>query len=163
MFCLHCRRLWPSEARFCGHCGRSFGGRYCQKGHRSPPSAHRCVLCGDVRLTLHTAYVSLGWLYCGLSSGCLMLLVLILGVALLLALRAASTGVAGVLGRALRGAEAVLIAVVPPLVLIALLLSALPESVGRPVRRLALGFVYLLSEVLIVGMRTLFVGLRRRR
>jgi hypothetical protein len=74
VLCLTCLRLWPRGSRYCGGCGRSFGGRLCPKGHLSPRSALRCTACGDARLSQCTGYVPLGWLYRGVSLACLLLL-----------------------------------------------------------------------------------------
>lgn len=75
MFCLTCRGLSPCTARHGGHCGRSFRGRYCRHGHRSPRWARRCIECGDTHLTSQTAYLSIGWLFRGLSWLVMLLLV----------------------------------------------------------------------------------------
>jgi hypothetical protein len=67
MLCLSCQRMSPSSARYCGHCGRSFRGRYCRHGHQSPRWARRCIECGEGHLTPPTPYIPTGWLTRGLS------------------------------------------------------------------------------------------------
>jgi hypothetical protein len=57
--CLPCRRVWPSAARFCGRCGRSFGFRLCPKGHASPSVSSACLECGSKELSKTVSYVSL--------------------------------------------------------------------------------------------------------
>ena len=54
-YCFSCKYLAPSDAIFCTHCGRSFGGRRCPQHHLSPPDARACGQCGSTELTESTA------------------------------------------------------------------------------------------------------------
>jgi hypothetical protein len=65
--CLTCYHMAPAGAPFCGHCGRSFGGRLCDKWHMSPPTARYCVHCRRTSLTDPTSYLPLGWVGPGIT------------------------------------------------------------------------------------------------
>jgi len=58
-YCRDCRRLWPTEALFCGSCRRSFGGRRCNAGHLSPATASCCTTCGSRKLSLAARHTDL--------------------------------------------------------------------------------------------------------
>jgi len=70
-FCLSCYRL-STSGLYCGHCGRSFGGRLCKgkKKHLNPPDAQFCSQCGSDKLTDPTVSLPLGWLTLALVGGC---------------------------------------------------------------------------------------------
>ncbi len=51
IYCLGCRKLLPARSKFCAYCQRSFGGRLCKRGHRSPVSAKCCTECGSKELS----------------------------------------------------------------------------------------------------------------
>ncbi|BDI34171.1 hypothetical protein CCAX7_62220 [Capsulimonas corticalis] len=65
--CLTCRHMAPAGAPFCGHCGRSFGGRLCSQWHLSPPSARYCVHCRRTALSDPTSFIPLGWVGPGIT------------------------------------------------------------------------------------------------
>jgi len=75
ILCLNCRKLWPTGTVYCGQCGRSFDGRLCPKGHRSPASSDFCLFCGDTKLSQSTPSVQLGWLT--RAGGCVVLLLIV--------------------------------------------------------------------------------------
>lgn len=143
MLCLSCWRMSPPAARYCGHCGRSFRGRYCTRGHRSPRWARRCLECGDARLTTPTPYVPSGWLYRGLSWLVLLLLVRWAFSHGSLVGRGVSGMARWTLSNVFGVAPADLAAWLSHLLTLALIsgivLAALPGHFGRRIRYLALG------------------------
>ena len=75
ILCSSCFHVWPSNAKYCGHCRKSFGSRLCPHGHKSPAVAKVCVECASGKLSTPTAYLSLRPISCG----CLIVLFLIAG------------------------------------------------------------------------------------
>jgi len=61
MVCLSCRRASPTGSVYCGRCGRTFGSRICEKGHRNRPAPGLacCTSCGSMELTEAARYVPL--------------------------------------------------------------------------------------------------------
>ena len=57
-YCLSCKYLSPSDAVYCGHCARSFGGRRCPQHHLSPSDSKVCIQCGTSELTEATGSFS---------------------------------------------------------------------------------------------------------
>jgi hypothetical protein len=80
ILCLHCRRLWPRESRFCGTCHHSFGGRVCPKQHLSPSFARCCTTCGSSELSRFGRSLSLNFISLAITLG-----VALIGTRLLLA------------------------------------------------------------------------------
>lgn len=61
--CLTCRNASPVDALFCLNCGRSFGGRICDKHHRSPAASRYCIACGSSDLSRSTRSLDTGCLF----------------------------------------------------------------------------------------------------
>lgn len=59
--CFSCFRMSPGRPQLCAYCGRSWGGRLCQKGHVSPPDAAFCSTCGSTNFFSASPGVSI-WL-----------------------------------------------------------------------------------------------------
>ncbi|MCX6379862.1 MAG: hypothetical protein NT023_10365 [Armatimonadetes bacterium] len=148
--CLSCYRLWGSQTQFCGHCGRSFGGRLCRARHLSPPASQFCVQCGNTELSEPTRCLSLNGL------------VLVVTGLFLCGLFRVALWFAPALGAFLRPALGnVLARMMEPLLLILLVLFLLPGQFGRDARRRAGRFVERLPGQVWRFARSLWRGARR--
>lgn len=59
--CLGCRRLFESEATYCGHCDLPFVRR-CSEGHPNPRgTGASCLTCGLTPLSEAVSYCELAW------------------------------------------------------------------------------------------------------
>lgn len=163
-FCLTCHRLWPPRATYCGHCGRSFGGRICRtkKAHRSPRDAQFCVECGCTDLTDPTPYLSLGCLSYLLTGGGIILL---LGWLLPFSGRVAGWLTTSVASRLMHSFNPLLLldrclfwlfSMAMLYVLLASFLSLIPGEVGKQLNRLVFGSLGLLLRLLNEGLSIAF-------
>lgn len=167
--CLTCYRLWPAKATYCGHCGRSFGGRICRtkKAHRSPRDAQFCMECGSADLTDPTPYLSLGCFSHLLTWGAAILLLWLLlprsgrVVGWLYALTGNRLNVNFNPIVLLDHCLFWLLFLFMWYVLLSALLSMIPGEAGKQLNRLVFGSIGLLLKLLSDGIALIFQGMRQ--
>ena len=143
-YCFSCKYLAPSDAIFCTHCGKSFGGRRCPQHHLSPPDARACGQCGSTELTESTTSI----MPIRLLGGVAVLVVAAVAAYVLPPLfRSGASAISSGAQRAVN--EAFLVRMLDRglafFLVTAILLRILPGEIGRATRRsLAQGISYFL-------------------
>lgn len=59
ILCLGCKKLWPSDANWCGTCRCTLGKRICQEGHSNYLTSECCTTCGSRILSTGVKCVNL--------------------------------------------------------------------------------------------------------